>query len=169
MLVAIVALFCLCWAPTLIDNVLISFGVLDRLHYGRLKYLRQAFALMSYANSCVNPIVYALMSKNFRNGFKNALCACALRDQRTRTRGGGRQASFQGRGANSMGSCSRSLACSFEMGPSGGRRKTLRTEIIYDGADVAPKRNIEVVETSFYETNQNTIRRLSINNQVTKP
>ena len=76
MLVTIVVLFVVCWGPSLVDNVLVSFGVLDRLHYGHLKYIRQAFALASYANSCVNPIVYAFLSKNFRQGFRATLCAC---------------------------------------------------------------------------------------------
>jgi len=75
MLLAIVLLFALCWSPTLVDNVLIEFGVVDRYHHGYsyhhgyLRYARQAFALMSYANSCVNPVVYAFMSRNFRAGF----------------------------------------------------------------------------------------------------
>jgi len=38
-----------------------------------LRYARQAFALMSYANSCVNPVVYAFMSRNFRAGFRKAI------------------------------------------------------------------------------------------------
>ncbi|BFZ16623.1 hypothetical protein BsWGS_19662 [Bradybaena similaris] len=38
--------------------------------------MRVAFNLMSYINSCVNPIVYAFMSKNFRQSFKFAICAC---------------------------------------------------------------------------------------------
>jgi hypothetical protein len=73
MLVAIVALFAICWSPSLIDNVLVEFGLLDRYHMGPIKHARQAFALMSYANSCVNPVVYAFMSKNFRNGFRKTL------------------------------------------------------------------------------------------------
>ena len=76
MLVAIIVLFTLCWGPTLVDNVLVAFEVLDKLHYGYLKHIRMAFVLMSYANSCVNPIVYAFMSRNFRESFKYALCSC---------------------------------------------------------------------------------------------
>ena len=76
MLVAVIVLFTICWAPSLIDNVLVAFGVVGKLNYDYLKHLRQAFALMSYFNSCVNPVVYAFMSKNFRATFKYALCSC---------------------------------------------------------------------------------------------
>ena len=79
MLVSIIVLFSVCWGPTIIDNVLIAFRCVHRLNYGYLKPMRQAFALMSYFNSCVNPIVYAFMSKNFRDSFRYALCLCCCR------------------------------------------------------------------------------------------
>ncbi len=132
MLVAIIVLFAVCWGPTFIDDVLVAFGLVEKLHYGHLKPMRQvngytasqdsaasiihgrisctcemcksegdvsddkehtmlsllssscprspfgirrdnlllralqAFSLMAYSNSCVNPVVYAFMSKNFR-------------------------------------------------------------------------------------------------------
>lgn len=77
MLVIIIVLFTMCWGPTLIDNVLAAFGVVTRLNYEHLKYMRQAFALMSYFNSCVNPVVYAFMSKHWRQSFRYALCMCS--------------------------------------------------------------------------------------------
>ena len=100
MLVAVIVLFVICWTPLLIDNVLVAFRLLNRLHYGPLKPLRQAFALLAYSNSCVNPIVYAFMSKTFRESFKVALCSC-LRGDAYRGRAGrrGRQMELQ---SNSM-------------------------------------------------------------------
>ncbi|GFT61627.1 g_PROTEIN_RECEP_F1_2 domain-containing protein [Nephila pilipes] len=88
MLVAVVILFIICWAPILINNVLTSFDVLDRLNYGYLKPMRTAFHLMSYFNSCINPCVYGFLSANFRNSFKAALvtCLCGKR-QKIRERG----------------------------------------------------------------------------------
>ena len=77
MLVIVISLFAVCWAPVLVDNVLAAFGVVEKLHYDPvIKHMRQAFSLMSYANSCINPMVYAFMSKNFRESFMYALCAC---------------------------------------------------------------------------------------------
>ncbi|CAG0892158.1 unnamed protein product [Darwinula stevensoni] len=77
MLVVVVLLFLLSWGPSLIENVLTSFDVIDELHSTAvLKHMRLAFALMAYFNSCVNPIVYGFMSRNFREGFRQALSIC---------------------------------------------------------------------------------------------
>ncbi|XP_067679867.1 galanin receptor type 1-like [Haliotis asinina] len=80
MLIVVVVLFIICWGPILINNLLVSTGVLPELHIGYLKPMRQAFFLMSYMNSCTNPVVYGFMSKNFRKSFKHAiLCCCRTR------------------------------------------------------------------------------------------
>ncbi|KAH3696739.1 QRFP-like peptide receptor [Dreissena polymorpha] len=76
MLVAIILVFVICWAPITVNNLLVSFQVLPTLHIGSLKYIREAFHVMSYANSCVNPVVYGFMSKNFRQTFVKSLCGC---------------------------------------------------------------------------------------------
>lgn len=73
MLVAIVLLFLLCWGPIMCNNLLVALGFLDDLHMGYLKHMRQSFLALSYFNSCVNPVVYGFMSKNFRNSFRNTL------------------------------------------------------------------------------------------------
>ena len=41
MLVTVIVLFAVCWGPALIDNVLVAFGMLDRLNIGHLKPMRQ--------------------------------------------------------------------------------------------------------------------------------
>ena len=76
MLVAVISIFIICWAPITMNNVLTAFGVIDSLNYGFLKPMRQAFYLLAYVNSCVNPIIYGFMSKNFRQTFAYALCTC---------------------------------------------------------------------------------------------
>lgn len=76
MLVAVVLLFIICWTPLLVTEALTAFGYLPVLHYGYLKPMRMTFNAMAYLNSCVNPIVYGFMSKNFRESFLNALCLC---------------------------------------------------------------------------------------------
>lgn len=76
MLVTVVILFAVCWTPILVNNVLVAFEHLDWLSMGYLKHMRIAFHILSYANSCINPFVYAFMSKTFRDGFKQSICAC---------------------------------------------------------------------------------------------
>lgn len=76
MLALVVLLFAVCWGPVLVQNVLTAWGHLHHLHYGYLKPMRQAFFLLSYVNSCLNPVVYAFFSRNFRQSFKMAICAC---------------------------------------------------------------------------------------------
>ncbi|XP_028134502.1 QRFP-like peptide receptor [Diabrotica virgifera virgifera] len=74
MLVTVVVLFAICWTPMLIDNVLTAYGVLPFMKFGTLKYMSNAFSLMAYFNSCINPIIYGFMSKSFRESFVQALC-----------------------------------------------------------------------------------------------
>jgi len=40
MLLAIVLLFAICWSPTLLDSVLVEFGIVGRFHHGYLRYAR---------------------------------------------------------------------------------------------------------------------------------
>ncbi|XP_047120148.1 pyroglutamylated RF-amide peptide receptor-like [Schistocerca piceifrons] len=79
MLVAVVVLFVLCWGPLLVDNVLTAFRQLPSYRTDSLKHMATAFHLMAYFNSCINPIVYGFMSKNFRESFYKALCRCCYR------------------------------------------------------------------------------------------
>ncbi len=98
MLVAVVVLFTVCWSPYLIDNVLMSFELLPGARTGPVKHMRIALYmqfklieknssdfyfilsitgrcshLLSYINSCCNPLVYGFMSKSFRRAFRTAL------------------------------------------------------------------------------------------------
>lgn len=76
MIVIVAALFCLCWLPHHALILCVWFG---RFPLTRATYaLRILSHLVSYANSCVNPIVYALVSKHFRKGFLK-ICAGLLR------------------------------------------------------------------------------------------
>ncbi|RZC36908.1 pyroglutamylated RFamide peptide receptor-like, partial [Asbolus verrucosus] len=74
MLVAVVVLFAICWAPILIDNILTAYEYLPQYRAENLEYMNLAFVLMAYFNSCINPIIYGFMSKSFRESFKLVLC-----------------------------------------------------------------------------------------------
>jgi len=79
MLVLVIVIFIICWAPLQINNVLVGFEVLPELHVDHHKHIREAFYIMAYANSSINPIIYTFMSKKFKETFKKTLCACMLR------------------------------------------------------------------------------------------
>ncbi|NXI49573.1 GALR2 protein, partial [Chloroceryle aenea] len=68
MIIIVAVLFCLCWLPHHLIILCVWFGYFPLNHVTYV--LRILSHLISYANSCVNPIVYALVSKHFRKGFK---------------------------------------------------------------------------------------------------
>ncbi|XP_062820436.1 galanin receptor 2b-like [Anolis carolinensis] len=76
MIIIVTVLFCLCWLPYHV--------VILRYLYGDFPFNQTTYAFrllshcMAYANSCLNPIVYALVSKHFRKGFKKVF-SCLLR------------------------------------------------------------------------------------------
>lgn len=76
MILIVTILFCLCWLPYHV--------VVLRYLYGDFPFNQTTYAFrllshcMAYANSCLNPIVYALVSKHFRKGFKKVF-SCLLR------------------------------------------------------------------------------------------
>ncbi|XP_077172228.1 LOW QUALITY PROTEIN: galanin receptor 2b-like [Paroedura picta] len=76
MIIIVTVLFCLCWLPYHV--------VVLRYLYGDFPFNQTTYAFrllshcMAYANSCLNPIVYALVSKHFRKGFKRVF-SCLLR------------------------------------------------------------------------------------------
>ncbi|CAL4130445.1 unnamed protein product, partial [Meganyctiphanes norvegica] len=82
MLVVVVVLFVLCWAPILVINVYKAYGWLDLFSH-TVKHWTTAADLLSFCNSCVNPVVYGFMSKNFRESFKSVLCCRTRRQHRT--------------------------------------------------------------------------------------
>lgn len=84
MIIIVAALFCLCWMPHHALILCVWFGhfPLTRATYA----LRILSHLVSYANSCVNPIVYALVSKHFRKGFRR-VCEGLLRHDPRRASG----------------------------------------------------------------------------------
>uniref|UniRef100_A0A4W3GE73 Galanin receptor 2 n=1 Tax=Callorhinchus milii TaxID=7868 RepID=A0A4W3GE73_CALMI len=76
MIIIVAALFCLCWLPHHLVILCFWFGYFP---FNKATYaFRLLSHCMSYANSCLNPIVYALVSKHFRKGFKKVF-HCLLR------------------------------------------------------------------------------------------
>ena len=68
MLLAIVLLFAICWSPTLLDSVLVEFGIVGRFHHGYLRYARREFGLILTSHSTQNG---SLRRRSFRCGKLN--------------------------------------------------------------------------------------------------
>ncbi|XP_061868292.1 galanin receptor type 3 isoform X2 [Colius striatus] len=78
MIVAVAILFCLCWLPHHLVILCFWFG---HFPFNRVTYAcRLASHCLSYANSCLNPIVYALISKHFRKRFKQVFTCLFFQD-----------------------------------------------------------------------------------------
>ena len=94
MLGMVVTVFILCWAPILIFEVLQSYDIIGTQVFGSTKHTKTCFSLLAYFNrwkiktiysfsilicfSCINPLIYGFMSRNFRQSFSDALCQCKI-------------------------------------------------------------------------------------------
>lgn len=75
MVVVVVAVFVLCWLPFYALNIVNLLIVLP----GDFRGLYFFVVVLSYANSCANPILYGFLSDNFKRGFRKALCRASRR------------------------------------------------------------------------------------------
>ncbi|KAF7649515.1 hypothetical protein LDENG_00140470 [Lucifuga dentata] len=75
MVVVVVAVFILCWLPFYALNILNLLVVLPDDFRGLYFFV----VVLSYANSCANPILYGFLSDNFKRGFRKALCRASRR------------------------------------------------------------------------------------------
>ncbi|KAM9769965.1 somatostatin receptor type 3 [Menidia menidia] len=75
MVVVVVAVFVFCWLPFYALNILNLLVVLP----GDFRGLYYFVVVLSYANSCANPILYGFLSDNFKRGFRKALCRTSRR------------------------------------------------------------------------------------------
>ncbi|KAM6951042.1 galanin receptor 2a [Aplochiton taeniatus] len=78
MIIIVAVLFCLCWLPHHLVILCMWFGHFPLNHTTYV--LRILSHLVAYTNSSLNPIVYALVSKHFRKGFRKVF-GCALRQR----------------------------------------------------------------------------------------
>ncbi|CAL4096964.1 unnamed protein product [Meganyctiphanes norvegica] len=68
MLIVVVILFLLCWGPHIMIEILINLGLqsFDQYFY----FFNSFVGLLPFIHCCINPIIYCLMSKNFRRSMK---------------------------------------------------------------------------------------------------
>ena len=71
MLLIVVISFIVCWSPDQFAFLVFNLGLVP-FHY-LFSPLYSAFVVLAFANSCVNPIIYALTNKNFRQAIRQLL------------------------------------------------------------------------------------------------
>ncbi|XP_038127764.1 somatostatin-like receptor F_48D10.1 [Cyprinodon tularosa] len=77
MVVVIVVVFVLCWLPFFIVNMVNLVVIIPESSATAGIYF---FAvILSYANSCANPLLYGFLSDNFKQSFRKVLCVKGLR------------------------------------------------------------------------------------------
>ncbi|KAE8589720.1 hypothetical protein XENTR_v10017706 [Xenopus tropicalis] len=84
--IAIVLAFCMLWTPYHVIGIALEYISSSTLT--RLDHLSQALA---YSNSCINPIIYVFMGKDFKSKMSKSirgLLQSALTEEITRTTGG---------------------------------------------------------------------------------
>ncbi|GCC34726.1 somatostatin receptor type 5-like [Chiloscyllium punctatum] len=77
MVVIVVAVFVFCWLPFYVMNIinLVSSMPSEPALVGLYFFV----VVLSYANSCANPIIYGFLSDNFKQGFRKILCRSSRR------------------------------------------------------------------------------------------
>ncbi|XP_070578261.1 allatostatin-A receptor-like [Ptychodera flava] len=84
MVVAVVVVFAICWLPIQVILIRTHFATYDYRN-PTLMAIYYTANCMSYANSCINPIIYVFLSKNYRQAFKRAICCCIRKQQTSRS------------------------------------------------------------------------------------
>ncbi|XP_062999503.1 somatostatin receptor type 5 [Elgaria multicarinata webbii] len=71
MVVIIVVVFVFCWLPFYFVNIVnLVFILPEKMAVGVFSFV----VVLSYANSCANPILYGFLSDNFKQSFQKVLC-----------------------------------------------------------------------------------------------
>lgn len=72
MVVVIVLVFVLCWLPFFTTNIVNLFYTIPENDAAAAVY--SFLVILTYVNSCANPILYGFLSDNFKQSFQKVLC-----------------------------------------------------------------------------------------------
>ncbi|XP_068574486.1 somatostatin receptor type 5-like isoform X2 [Cebidichthys violaceus] len=92
MVVIIVLVFVLCWLPFFTSNLVNLVYIIPENNAAVYFFL----VILTYVNSCANPILYGFLSDNFKQSFQKVLCVHKPNGVGTRDQRGGRQTASMG-------------------------------------------------------------------------
>ena len=72
MVLAVISVYIICWLPYWVFQINLTFQKRDHKTQEWEIYLFNGFTVLSYANSMLNPVLYAFLSENFRRSFVKA-------------------------------------------------------------------------------------------------
>ena len=78
MVLTIITVYVICWLPYWVFQITLTFVVSELKQWCILVF--QSFTLLSYANSLLNPLLYAFLSENFRKSFIKAFHCADMRE-----------------------------------------------------------------------------------------
>ena len=80
----VMGIFCLCWVPFFVTNVLYGICKGDCVRHADIVF--PVFTWLGYINSGMNPVIYACSMRDFRRAFTKIVCCCCPGYIRFRTR-----------------------------------------------------------------------------------
>ncbi|KAK3091210.1 hypothetical protein FSP39_017982 [Pinctada imbricata] len=80
MVLAVISVYIICWLPYWVFQINLTFQKRDHKTKEWEIYLFNGFTVLSYANSMLNPLLYAFLSENFRRSFVKAFRCTSLTD-----------------------------------------------------------------------------------------
>ncbi|RUS79029.1 hypothetical protein EGW08_013212 [Elysia chlorotica] len=90
LVLTVIAVYVMCWLPSWsfqMKMVFTSQKVPTVTEYHIMRYLMHSFTILSYANSMLNPFLYAFLSDNFRKSFSKAFKCLPFYGESTRSTG----------------------------------------------------------------------------------
>lgn len=94
MVVIIVLVFVLCWLPFYTTNIVNLIHIIPENKTNTIIYF--FLVILTYVNSCANPILYGFLSENFNQSFQQVLCIHKANSTRVTEQRGGRKAAPKG-------------------------------------------------------------------------
>lgn len=89
MVVIIVLVFVICWLPFFTTNIVNLIYIIPESKSTATVYF--SMVILTYVNSCANPILYGFLSDNFKQSFQKVLCFHKPNGVGTTDQMGGRQ------------------------------------------------------------------------------